>query len=517
MASERPVVLITGAARRLGAAIARALHADGYDLALHYRSSAADMQRLERDLLAARPGSVVTLQADLAEFDRLPELVARTVGAFGRLDALVNNASAFFPTPLGEATPAQWDALFAANARAPFFLSQAAAPHLRAARGAIVNLADVYASRPLREHALYGMSKAALVHMTRALALELAPEVRVNAIAPGAILWPEGDGRRQAGIRQAGDPRAHPARPHRHPGGSRRRGALAAARGDLRHRPGHPPGRRTAAAGLIPDAPASRPRPVRPERRPKAGVEGPDSPHPRIPSLRLRPLRATPRAAPATLPSTPRAAPATLPSTPRATPATLDEWRANGSNGGRTLEGDVHRRGRGVVLGVRRPEFGEAAAVAGHAQPGVQVQQRLEHERVLQFRARQLQRAGAVEHQVVVEHDVDVQRPVAQARAVAVAAMHVLERMQPGVELERVHAGPDHGRGIQERRPLEADRTVRYTGENRTSAKRSRSSAAAERRLRSGSMLLPRLSQARCGARPGAPFTAPTPGRVRGR
>jgi pteridine reductase len=194
MASERPVVLITGAARRLGAAIARALHAVGYDLALHYRSSAADMQRLERDLLAARPGSVVTLQADLAEFDRLPELVARTVGAFGRLDGLVNNASAFFPTAFGKATPAQWDTLFAANARAPFFLSQAAAPHLRAARGAIVNLADVHAVRPLREHALYGMSKAALVHMTRALALELAPEVRVNAIAPGAILWPEGDG-----------------------------------------------------------------------------------------------------------------------------------------------------------------------------------------------------------------------------------------------------------------------------------------------------------------------------------
>lgn len=191
MASERPVVLITGAARRLGAAIARALHADGFDLALHYRGSAADMRRLEADLIAVRPGSVVALQAELAEFDRLPELVARAVGAFGRLDGLVNNASAFFPTPLGKATPGQWDELFAANARAPFFLSQAAAPHLKAARGAIVNLADVYASRPLRGHAVYGMSKAALVHMTRALALELAPDVRVNAIAPGAILWPD--------------------------------------------------------------------------------------------------------------------------------------------------------------------------------------------------------------------------------------------------------------------------------------------------------------------------------------
>ncbi|MFP5373780.1 MAG: pteridine reductase [Gammaproteobacteria bacterium] len=193
MASERPVVLITGAARRLGAAIARDLHAAGCDLALHYRSSAADMRQLEGALLAARPGSAAVLQADLAEFDRLPELVARAVGRFGRLDGLVNNASAFFPTPLGQATPAQWDALFAANARAPFFLAQAAAPHLRAAGGAIVNLADVYAARPLRDHAIYGMSKAALVHMTRALALELAPEVRVNAIAPGAILWPEDD------------------------------------------------------------------------------------------------------------------------------------------------------------------------------------------------------------------------------------------------------------------------------------------------------------------------------------
>jgi pteridine reductase len=113
------------------------------------------------------------------------------VGRFGRLDALVNNASAFFPTPIGEATPAQFDALFAANVRAPFFLAQAAAPHLRAAKGAIVNLADIHAERPLRNHALYGMSKAALLHMTRALALELAPDVRVNAIAPGAILWPD--------------------------------------------------------------------------------------------------------------------------------------------------------------------------------------------------------------------------------------------------------------------------------------------------------------------------------------
>jgi pteridine reductase len=190
-AAPAPVALVTGAARRIGAAIARRLHADGHDLALHYRASTREVEALADELDTLRAGSVLILQADLAEFDRLPEMVARTVGRFGRLDALVNNASSFFPTRFGATTPTQWDALFAANARAPFFLSQAAAPHLKAARGAIVNLVDIYAERPLREHAVYGMSKAALLHMTRALALELAPEVRVNAVAPGAILWPE--------------------------------------------------------------------------------------------------------------------------------------------------------------------------------------------------------------------------------------------------------------------------------------------------------------------------------------
>ena len=191
MTAAHPVALVTGSARRLGAAIARGLHAAGYDLALHCHDSRIDRDALAAELEAARAGSTLALQADLADFDRLPELVAATVGRFGRLDALVNNASAFFPTPLGEATPAQWDALFGANARAPFFLSQAAAPHLRAARGAIVNLADIHGERPLRDHAVYGMSKAALLYLTRALALELAPDVRVNAISPGAILWPD--------------------------------------------------------------------------------------------------------------------------------------------------------------------------------------------------------------------------------------------------------------------------------------------------------------------------------------
>ncbi|MGN6512164.1 MAG: pteridine reductase [Lysobacteraceae bacterium] len=188
----RPVALVTGAARRIGTTIARTLHADGYDLALHYPGSQAEAQALAAGLEQARPGSTLLLRADLADFDRLPELVARAVGRFGRLDALVNNAAAFFPTALGTATPAQWDALFAVNARAPFVLAQAAAPHLAGTGGAIVNLVDIHAERPLRGHALYGASKAALLQLTRALALELAPRVRVNAIAPGAILWPEG-------------------------------------------------------------------------------------------------------------------------------------------------------------------------------------------------------------------------------------------------------------------------------------------------------------------------------------
>ncbi|MGH8085467.1 MAG: pteridine reductase [Lysobacter sp.] len=192
--SPTPVALITGSARRIGATIARTLHTAGYDLALHCRHLRADVDALAAELEVVRPGSTLVLQADLAEFDRLPELMAHTIGRFGRLDALVNNASGFQPTPIGSATPAQWDALFASNARAPLFLAQAAAPHLRASGGAIVNLVDIYAERPLREHTIYCMAKAALLMMTRSLALELGPDVRVNAVSPGAILWPEDGG-----------------------------------------------------------------------------------------------------------------------------------------------------------------------------------------------------------------------------------------------------------------------------------------------------------------------------------
>ncbi|MBN8742466.1 MAG: pteridine reductase [Lysobacterales bacterium 69-70] len=191
MTDTRPVALVTGAARRVGATIARRLHAAGYDLALHCRRSRSELDELAAELEAQRAQSTLILQADLNNVEMLPDLVDAALERFGRLDALVNNASAFEPTPLGSATPAQWDELFASNARAPFFLAQAAAAALTTARGSIVNLVDIYAERPLARHPIYCMAKAALLMMTRSLALDLAPLVRVNAIAPGAILWPE--------------------------------------------------------------------------------------------------------------------------------------------------------------------------------------------------------------------------------------------------------------------------------------------------------------------------------------
>jgi pteridine reductase len=187
---ERPVALITGAGKRVGAVIARTLHAAGYDLALHYRHSAADAELLAASLERQRSNSTCIVQAELADLGVLPGVVQRALDRFGRLDALVNNASAFYPTPVGTATPAQWNELFASNAQAPFFLAQAATPALRAARGAIVNLVDIYAERPLANHPVYCMAKAALEAMTRSLALDLGPDVRVNGVAPGAVMWP---------------------------------------------------------------------------------------------------------------------------------------------------------------------------------------------------------------------------------------------------------------------------------------------------------------------------------------
>jgi len=189
--TKNPVVLVTGAARRVGAVIARALHGAGYDVALHYRDSRAELEALIAELESTRTDSTLVLQADLADGGTLPGLVDQAVARFGRLDALVNNAAVFHPTPLGTLDAAECDRLFAINARAPLLLSQAAAPHLRQSRGSIVNIVDIYAQHPLRNYSAYCMSKAALAMATQALAQELAPEVRVNGVAPGNILWPD--------------------------------------------------------------------------------------------------------------------------------------------------------------------------------------------------------------------------------------------------------------------------------------------------------------------------------------
>lgn len=189
--ASRPAILITGAGKRVGAVIASHLHNAGYDLAIHAHRSQAEAAALCAALNATRADSAFALGGDLQDSSTWSGLIEATVGHFGRLDGLINNASAFYPTPIGESTPTHWDELFASNAKAPFFLAQAAALHLRASRGAIINLVDIYAERPLKNHTIYVMAKAALRMLTLSLAKELAPEVRVNAIAPGAILWPE--------------------------------------------------------------------------------------------------------------------------------------------------------------------------------------------------------------------------------------------------------------------------------------------------------------------------------------
>jgi pteridine reductase len=185
------VVLITGGARRVGAAIARRLHAAGASLMLHYRASAGEARLLQAELNHARADSVALIQADLLDLNKLPSLIEQTVQTFGCLDGLVNNASSFFATPVGAITPEAWEDLIGTNLRAPLFLAQAAAPALRKAQGAIVNIADIHAERPLKNFVVYSIAKAGLVGMTRSLARELAPEIRVNAISPGPVLWPD--------------------------------------------------------------------------------------------------------------------------------------------------------------------------------------------------------------------------------------------------------------------------------------------------------------------------------------
>lgn len=185
------VALVTGASQRIGAEIIRALHAAGMDTAIHYRSSGAKARELQVELEERRRDSTLLVQADLADIAYLPAMIERIEQWRGRLDLLVNNASSFYPTPVGESTEQQWDDLLCANLKAPYFLAQAAAGMLRQNRGGIINLVDIHAERPLKDHPIYSIAKAGNAMLVKSLARELGPEVRVNGIAPGAILWPD--------------------------------------------------------------------------------------------------------------------------------------------------------------------------------------------------------------------------------------------------------------------------------------------------------------------------------------
>jgi len=184
------VILVTGAAHRVGASIVRLLHKQGFSLVLHYRQSATAAKAVADELNNIRPNTVDLLQADLQDATRYQSVIKEVIDRHGRLDVLVNNASSFYPTKIGEVTLDQWNDLMDSNLKAPFFLSQSAASYLRDTQGCIINIVDIHADRPLKEHPVYCMAKAGLVMMTKSLAKELGPEIRVNAVAPGAILWP---------------------------------------------------------------------------------------------------------------------------------------------------------------------------------------------------------------------------------------------------------------------------------------------------------------------------------------
>jgi len=187
------VVLVTGGAKRVGAAVCRCLHARGARVMLHHRASVVEARALQAELNARRADSVALIQADLLNSGSLPDLIKTTIKRFGGLDVLVNNASSFFPTVLGEITEKAWDDLMGTNLKAPLFLSQAAAPELRKRHGCIVNIVDIHAELPMKNHVVYTVAKGGLLALTRSLARELGPEVRVNGVAPGTIVWPEDD------------------------------------------------------------------------------------------------------------------------------------------------------------------------------------------------------------------------------------------------------------------------------------------------------------------------------------
>lgn len=190
---QSKVALVTGAARRIGAAVAEILHQQGMNIVLHYNASEEEAQQLCERLNHIRPESAVTMQADLLEPEIDKSLVQKAHQVWGRIDLLVNNASRFYRTHFGKVTEYAWDDLMTSNLRAPFFLSQAAAPYLQETKGRIINISDIHAWRPMRNYSVYCISKAGLLMLTRALAKELAPDIMVNAIAPGAIVWPEGE------------------------------------------------------------------------------------------------------------------------------------------------------------------------------------------------------------------------------------------------------------------------------------------------------------------------------------
>lgn len=189
--SVNKVVLITGGGKRVGAVISRALHAAGYSIMIHFKSSATEAHALEAELNLLRPNSVASMQADLLDIDHIPQLIATTISHFGRLDVLINNASTYYASEIGDIDESKWHDLMGSNLKAPLFLSQAAAPELRKNHGCIVNITDMHVEHPKKGYIIYSVAKAGLVTLTKSLAHELGPEVRVNAVAPGPVQWPE--------------------------------------------------------------------------------------------------------------------------------------------------------------------------------------------------------------------------------------------------------------------------------------------------------------------------------------
>ncbi len=185
------VILITGGAKRVGAAICRLLHANGAQLMIHYRSSTSEARALQAELNLKRPNSAAIIQGDLLNLAVLPSIVQETIKHFGKLDVLINNASSYYATEIGEIDDEQWEDLVGSNLKAPLFLSQAAAPELRKQLGCIINITDMHVERPKKGYIVYSVAKAGLVTLTKSLAHELSPEVRVNAVAPGPVMWPE--------------------------------------------------------------------------------------------------------------------------------------------------------------------------------------------------------------------------------------------------------------------------------------------------------------------------------------